>query len=289
MKIILSRKGFDSSSGGCPSPIFPNGELLSLPIPDRLSTITYNDIQLGSQLTNSSMGELVTQLTLGKITGDHGVHLDPDLRQEHLPRSPHWQPLFGQMGTAQKHLQNQGVSMGDLFLFFGLFQSVYKVKNEWTWDKKSKPRHVLWGWLQVEDILQIEATKTTTNDWTRYHCHYNHVTAVNNVLYKATPKISINNQTYNIPGAGTFRSLSKNLQLTQPDSTRVTNWQLPSWCYPRSNTVPFSYHSNLKRWQKSNDGTYLSAAARGQEFVMDSKLYPESIDWAKQLLNTNNS
>ncbi len=34
MKVILSRKGFDSSYGGCPSPILPDGTLLSLPIPE---------------------------------------------------------------------------------------------------------------------------------------------------------------------------------------------------------------------------------------------------------------
>lgn len=33
MKIILSRKGFDSSYGGYPSPILPDGSLLSIPIP----------------------------------------------------------------------------------------------------------------------------------------------------------------------------------------------------------------------------------------------------------------
>ena len=33
MKIILSRKGFDSSSGGGPSPIV-DGRCLSLPIPE---------------------------------------------------------------------------------------------------------------------------------------------------------------------------------------------------------------------------------------------------------------
>ncbi len=32
-KLILSRKGFDSASGGCPSPIFPDGTMFSLPIP----------------------------------------------------------------------------------------------------------------------------------------------------------------------------------------------------------------------------------------------------------------
>jgi len=34
MRVILSRKGFDSSFGGCPSPILPDGTLLSLPIPE---------------------------------------------------------------------------------------------------------------------------------------------------------------------------------------------------------------------------------------------------------------
>ena len=33
MKIILSRKGFDSKFGGMASPILPDGTLLSLPIP----------------------------------------------------------------------------------------------------------------------------------------------------------------------------------------------------------------------------------------------------------------
>jgi len=44
MKIIFSRKGFDSSTGGVPSPIFPDGKILSLPIPDKLSPIKYKDI-----------------------------------------------------------------------------------------------------------------------------------------------------------------------------------------------------------------------------------------------------
>jgi len=33
MKIILSRKGFDSTYGGFPSPIFEDGRMISLPIP----------------------------------------------------------------------------------------------------------------------------------------------------------------------------------------------------------------------------------------------------------------
>ena len=33
MKIVLSRKGFDSACGGVASPIFPDGGYVSLPIP----------------------------------------------------------------------------------------------------------------------------------------------------------------------------------------------------------------------------------------------------------------
>lgn len=35
MKIILSRKGFDSGNGGFPSPKMPDGTLLTMPIPER--------------------------------------------------------------------------------------------------------------------------------------------------------------------------------------------------------------------------------------------------------------
>lgn len=75
MKIIFSRKGFDSGSGGFPSPIFPDGRLLSLPIPDKKSPITYKDIRWGSY----NVGEVVESLTDGKITSDYRAHLDPDV------------------------------------------------------------------------------------------------------------------------------------------------------------------------------------------------------------------
>ena len=35
MKVILSRKGFDSANGGIASPIFEDGTMLSFPIPSK--------------------------------------------------------------------------------------------------------------------------------------------------------------------------------------------------------------------------------------------------------------
>jgi len=45
----------------------------------------------------------------------------PALSHSSLPREPGWRPLFGQSGAAQGHLRNQHVNIGDVFLFFGLF------------------------------------------------------------------------------------------------------------------------------------------------------------------------
>jgi hypothetical protein len=78
MKIIISRKGFDSSVGGGASPIFPSGELCSLPIPESLPgrhSKRYKDIRRGGQL----LGDIVNDLTEGAIKPVAFAHLDPDL------------------------------------------------------------------------------------------------------------------------------------------------------------------------------------------------------------------
>ncbi len=66
MKIILSRKGFDSGIGGVASPIFPSGDLHTLPIPESIyspHSKRYKDIQAGGL----SLGPIVSDLTEGRI------------------------------------------------------------------------------------------------------------------------------------------------------------------------------------------------------------------------------
>lgn len=50
MKIILSRKGFDSENGGYPSPIMPDGRLISLPIPS-WDDNCYSDLILDNEIS----------------------------------------------------------------------------------------------------------------------------------------------------------------------------------------------------------------------------------------------
>src|SRR4051812_43684488 len=123
MKIILSRKGFDSSSGKMPSPLLPGGELCSLPIPEsdhNCAAPSYAEIKAGQ----ISLGQLVNDLSKGKIPSDAVAHLDPDLVAQSKPRRARWKPLFGQAGAAEGHLQKCGVQAGDLFLFYGWFRQV---------------------------------------------------------------------------------------------------------------------------------------------------------------------
>ncbi|OZB12300.1 MAG: hypothetical protein B7X58_11865, partial [Marinobacter sp. 34-60-7] len=105
MKLILSRKGFDSSAGGCPNPVFPNGSALALPIPDAQSPIRFSQIQHDGH----SLGPLVSQLTGNRAFSRKGAHLDPDLTERAFPRLPGWRPMLGQHSAAQAHLENHGV------------------------------------------------------------------------------------------------------------------------------------------------------------------------------------
>ena len=119
MKIILSRKGFDSSSGGFASPIFPDGTMLSLPIPVQevdTSCTKYSDIRY-SKYTYQDILEQLNPRRSNKMVY---CHLDPDIRDDIWKYSlPYWHPAFGQIGAAETHLQNHNVQAGDLFLFFG--------------------------------------------------------------------------------------------------------------------------------------------------------------------------
>ena len=150
MKIVLSRKGFDSTTGGGPSPILDEA-LISLPIPDAHGSVRFSDVE-------PSIGRLVSDLTGGRIESDAPAHLDPDLRRGALRRRPDgWRPAFGQVGPAQGHLARCGVGVGDLFLFFGLFRQAYEDPRDGRvrWVPDARNQHVIFGWMEVEEVLRL--------------------------------------------------------------------------------------------------------------------------------------
>jgi hypothetical protein len=122
MKIILSRKGFDSGNGKFSSMILPSGALLSLPIPypgdkRRFSELTYE---------GTTVLDLMHYVGMTEFNSESKCHLDPDIKRDLLKRPNGWRGAFGQMGGAQGHLENNRVDIGELFLFFGWFKKTGK-------------------------------------------------------------------------------------------------------------------------------------------------------------------
>ena len=107
MKIILSRKGFDSGFGGYPSPIFPDNTFCSLPIPPSNDSYSLNFSDI--HINNKNLGDMVCDLSKGKIPTYKGTHLDPDMQKDAVPRRSGWLPAFGQVRAAQGHLANHSV------------------------------------------------------------------------------------------------------------------------------------------------------------------------------------
>ena len=128
MKIVLSRKGFDSRFGGGPSPIV-DGVPRTLPIPAAPG-------RPGTPYADLGLADAVAEASKGRLGGHDLAHHDPLFTAD-------GRCLFGQCGAAQTHLERQGVGPGDLFVFFGLFR-----------EGKDPPHHRLFGWLWVEEVLR---------------------------------------------------------------------------------------------------------------------------------------
>ncbi|MBU2954924.1 hypothetical protein [Marinobacter sp. F3R08] len=280
MRLILSRKGFDSSAGGCPSPVLTDGSLCVLPIPDPQSRIRYDDVLF----KNRRLGKIVRDLTGGRIRGRHGAHLDPDLVADAYPREAGWRPVLGQTGAAQGHLRNQGVAAGDLFLFFGVFRHAEMHDRCWRFVPGSRPFHAIWGWLHVGGVHAIDQLPPDALPWARYHPHFHGQPDTGNTLYESSSGGQWPVGTHIFPGSGVFPKLRDDLILSDPQSRLPTRWRLPSAFYPGEDRQPLSYHGNQNRWALSEPCCYLNCAARGQEFVLDLKAYPDLTDWLAGLL-----
>jgi hypothetical protein len=283
VKLILSRKGFDSSCGGVPSPIFPDGRMVSLPIPGRQSRTRYSEIRW----QEAGLGAVVSSLTDGQVAAADYAHLDPDLNRGSLPREQGWRPLFGQTGAAQGHLRKCGVREGDLFLFFGLFRAVLLNRGRLEWDKSSKARHVVWGWLQIGEIVQVDSREAAKYRWAASHPHFQRGADCSNTVYVSQERLTLSGMdTGGLAGAGVFPRFSTKLQLTAPTATLLSQWELPAWFNPSNGRSALTYHGDPSRWQRTERSALLKTVARGQEFVLDCREYPEAGGWLADLLKT---
>ena len=271
MRVIFSRKGFDSSAGGCPSPIVGSTPI-SLPIPTRMpSTDRYADL-LGE------VAALVSGLTKGRINGTDYCHLDPDIDASQKRRMRGWRGALGQVSAAASHLRNQCVAPGDLFLFWGLFQAVNRLT---AWKFQGPKEHRIFGWLQVDAVRTIGLTPEPILDefpWLKGHPHLESGWDATNTVYIARDHLRIDGVSQSCRGWGLFKSGHR---LTSSDSDYPSHWDVPDWLNPTRGGVGMSYNPD-SRWSKA--GT-LKAAARGQEFVAEITGRRDALDWLNGLFD----
>lgn len=284
MKIILSRKGFDSAAGRCPSPIFPDGRFLSLPIPSREAPSRFSDITFDEL----RIGDLVDSLTNHAYGPDSCIHLDPDLTSDTLERRSGWRPAFGQTDSAQSHLANNAVGVGDLFLFFGWFRNVVRSGTGWDYQSGAPHQHVMFGWLQVNEMLFVgsdTAKFRKSHPWLVAHPHLHMNRTPSNTIYVASEELRLPGLTKTCAGGGTFRTVRPDLVLTSENQNNRSLWMLPKFFQPNGRT-PLTYHKNPSRWiEASDDQVHLQSVGRGQEFVLNADEYPEAIAWAAALIS----
>ena len=162
MRIIFSRKGFDSAAGGGPSPIV-DGRPVSLPIPAGVA----------SQTTYGALGlsEHVAKASRGKLGAEDFCHHDPMFLEDGTC-------AFGQCGAAQTHLERQSVGLGDVFLFFGLFR-----------DEGGEPHHRIFGYLEVAEVIPL-AQGVPQDLMSLAHPHALAMHHKNDVIYRGEGRVA---------------------------------------------------------------------------------------------------
>lgn len=157
MKVVLSRKGMDSRAGGIPSPILPDGTLLSLPIPNEKSGVPYGDLVYKGRTYQQIIQQIHPTFDFQKHPF---CHLDPDIYGVLKNKHAGWKPAFGQYEIPAKHLDGQGVDVGDVFLFYGMFRKTEALPNGTLHFVKGAPiQHIIYGYMVVSEILKDQDSK----------------------------------------------------------------------------------------------------------------------------------
>lgn len=278
MKIILSRKGFDSIKdkkdglpkyGGHPSPILTNGKMLSLPIPLQGESLSYDAITAPS---GKSYAEIIEELGAGEYIGSKHAHSDPDLVESAQDRRLGWRPAFGQCETAGKHLDNHCVSEGDLFLFFGWFQHTEEVGGRLRYQRNDEGFHAIFGYMQIGEIISSNA-EVERRRWLHNHPHAK-LKWANDRIYVTSSNLSLY-PTY--PGGGVFH-FDERHRLTKLGESK-SRWNLDPKVFRH---VKITYHPKPEKvWTEG----YFQSKSPGQEFV----IYADEgvIQWATNLIKNS--
>ncbi len=272
MKIILSKKGLDSSNSVKPITI-DNKQMIFLPIPSnqdydnaRYSEVFENKISLLFYCMEMGIDFGYIDNKKLPMNGTTNCHLDPQLINYF--GYDNFKGSFGQVKAAQKHLENKQVQAGDLFLFYGWY----------TDNKTHKEKHTLFGYLQVGEIIKVNELTASQKQkivdkypWLHHQPHW-YSQETNNTIYIARETCSFNK---NIKGFGMFK-YDKELDLTAKDIGTKTCWEISAL---KNCKVSFKDHNGNDSF---NDLGQFRVADRCQEIVIEE--CPQAEKWAINLI-----
>ncbi len=259
MKVILSRKGFDSAAGGIPSPILGK-QLISLPIPRAYSGDDYRNLSFTHQGEHFNYAKLLKDLNVNFYSE---CHLDPDLIRGVKSRAGAWQPALGQAGNAAAEILE--VEVGDLFLFFGNFRQAVFSNGRFHFLKDSPEMHVIWGYLKVTEIYdQAQIESGEIPQALQYHPHVREADfhqKNHNLVFASTEENS-----------GIFEFSEKHIlsDLNQK-SYKKSYWNALPFLAPQTNRI-----------KKVKKGLW-NSGGRGQEFICKIKKRKQFDAWLNQL------
>ena len=275
MRIVLSRKGFDSGNGGIPSPIMPDGTLLSFPIPSEDGNVTYHDIFYNGKSYHEIMQELSP--AAAKKLENSKCHVDPDLLCRYGKEVADWKPAFGQEKESQIHLENHNIGAGDMLLFYGWFRQTgydsngklhfVKPKNDFTPD-----RHIIFGYMEIGEVIKEQAVIDSKYPW-HPHALKNEP---NNVLYVPKEHCSLID---NIKGYGMLK-YTPIRQLTKEGYKR-SEWKLP----PCLHNAEITFHEKDSSYGWKNNNEYFHSARIGQEFVIRQEVSGKLKEWLLDVIS----
>ena len=222
--IILSRKGFDTAYGRCPSLIIAGKQMISFPIPEdskqgRSATKEDTNYPKYSELTiklegigEKSLKDLILESAgRAKKTIFKDMELNKDDNGDNEPRC-HFDPqLFnyrkasdfvaslGQMDIAARILNKYDVKEGDLFLFFGNFKFVndklepVSQKIEGKYGEYEVPEnaflHCIWGYMEIGKVIANPQNNGVPPYIKNHHPHMKYESS-ENYLYIAAERLS---------------------------------------------------------------------------------------------------
>ena len=292
MKVILSRKGFDSSWGGFPSIILPGGQMISFPIPVKKPEIGIGAKDIHYIDEGKTLANYLEDLKIP--LQEDGYHVDPEVQNIKIDNQKSFiergYGTLGQCSAAASHLANNGIYAGEIsekdpaiFLFFGWFCKTEIENNtiKYIGNPLVDGFHAIWGYLIAVEAIEI--LDISKHPELKEHLHYRNK---NHKEYKKGDKNIIF-----IGKFGTF-NYSDNLRLTYFDDDkknhkkRRTKWAIPSFINE------MTYNNNRIRKGKTKENKLIiDAASRGQEFVITKadeekmKKWLEKIGIPKDYLN----